>query len=72
MAKIPWIELGKPLRRKGRKAFSVGFVQILEEGPQLNTLRCHGHEFHGAPHGGIFDRPRIRTHQALTGGKTII
>jgi hypothetical protein len=48
----------QPLSRKGRKGgFFVGFVQILEERPQLNTLRCHGHEFHGACPGSEHTKP---------------
>ena len=52
----------RPLRSdaKTAKGVFVGFVQILEERPQLNTLRCHGHEFHGAGSGS-------EQNQALTG-----
>jgi len=30
---------------------------ILEERPQLNTLRCHSHEFHGAGSGSEQTKP---------------
>jgi hypothetical protein len=42
---------------KDAKGVFVGFVQILKEGPQLNTLRCHGHEFHGAGSGSEHTKP---------------
>ena len=45
---------------KAAKGVFVGFVQILEERPQLNTLRCHCHEFHRAGSGS-------GQNQALTG-----
>ncbi len=29
--------------------------QVNSTGQKFNLVNCHGHEFHGAPHGGIFD-----------------
>ena len=42
---------------QAQRGLFVGVVQILEERPQLNTLRCHGHEFHGAGSGSKHTKP---------------
>ena len=44
-------------RREEREGVFVGFVLIVAERPQLNTLRCHGYEFHGAGLGSEHTKP---------------